>query len=66
LEEGYDLIKCPANWNRFGKSAGYRRNAIMASLATHAILFPGGRGTEHMRRLAASKNLTIIEYKEEN
>jgi len=28
------------------------------------ILFPGGRGTEHMRNIAIEYGLKLIEYKE--
>lgn len=53
----------PADWNKFGKSAGYKRNVEMADYADAVILFPGGKGTMHMRNIAAAKGLEIIEYK---
>lgn len=40
-----------ANWKKLGKQAGARRNVLMVQLwePTHAVGFPGGRGTAHMR-----------------
>lgn len=48
----------PADWDKFGKSAGYRRNAEMADYADALIAFTfGTKGTEHMINLAKEKNL---------
>lgn len=56
----------PANWDKFGKSAGYRRNEEMAKIATDCICFWDGqsRGTQHMIHLAKQYNLktTVISY----
>lgn len=44
----------PAKWNAYGKSAGHRRNAVMATMLANmpgakiCLAFPGGRGTENM------------------
>ena len=35
-----------ADWDRIGKSAGYKRSAEMVRDATHLMAFPGGPGTE--------------------
>lgn len=42
--------ECPADWDNLGKRAGYVRNAEMAKLATHAIIFWDAisKGTAHM------------------
>lgn len=47
------MLKWPAKWDQFGKSAGYRRNAHMLKYGqpTHGLVFPGGEGTAHMRKL---------------
>ncbi len=34
VEHGFDLVKFPADWDRFGKSAGYRRNYWMFNYLT--------------------------------
>lgn len=58
-----------ADWKRYGKRAGYVRNTCMAEYATESgrkgacILFPGGRGTQMMREIAAEMGLETREYK---
>ena len=63
---GFAVKQFPANWNKFGKSAGYRRNEEMAKYATHCIVFWDGesRGTKHMIDLANKHNLelTIVRF----
>lgn len=59
----------PADWDKFGKSAGFRRNQIMAyDLKIHkdggeevlVVAFPGGKGTAHMVNIARSLDLPIM------
>lgn len=54
----------PANWSKFGKSAGYKRNEEMAKYANYLILIWDGksRGSNHMLNLAKKYNLKIFEY----
>lgn len=63
---GFDLIVMKADWDKHGKSAGYKRNAEMAAVATHLIAFWDGqsRGTNHMINIANDKNLKshIVKY----
>ena len=55
-----------ANWDKYGKSAGYRRNEEMARNADALVAFWDGKskGTKHMIDLAKKAGLTttIISY----
>ena len=55
----------PADWSTYGKSAGPIRNGQMAEYADAVILFPGGRGTANMRKLAKEHGLKILYDAEE-
>lgn len=46
-EFGRPAIKVPAEWRRFGKSAGHRRNRIMLEGLWHPNPFVTGDGTFH-------------------
>jgi len=61
-ERGHQIKKFPADWDKYGKSAGYRRNAEMANYAGALIAFWDGvsRGTSHMINLAKEKGLKIL------
>ena len=50
-----------ADWNIYGKAAGYRRNVDMANAATHLLAFWDGesKGTKHMIDIATKKGLTV-------
>ena len=54
----------PADWQRYGKSAGYIRNEKMAKYAQACVLFPGGKGTKNMEVEAKRHGLKI--WKVEN
>ena len=58
---GFELIVMPADWNTFGRSAGYKRNAQMAEAATHLIAFWDGKssGTKHMIDIAHSMKIKV-------
>lgn len=60
------IIRMPANWNQFGKSAGYIRNQAMAQVADLCIVFWDGKskGTKHMIDIATKdkKDLHIFRY----
>lgn len=65
-EFGCRVAYFPAEWDRYGKSAGYRRNAEMAKYADACVCFWDGKskGTGHMIDLAEKENLQlrIIKY----
>lgn len=52
-DEWGGLIKFPADWDKHGKAAGPIRNKQMLDEGKPdlAIMFPGGRGTAHMKGL---------------
>ena len=54
---GYPLKEFPADWNKYGKAAGYRRNVEMAEYADLLIAFWDGKspGTKHMIDIMKSK-----------
>jgi len=60
-EKGCRLTRMPADWDRYGRSAGYRRNEQMAKYADMCICFWDGqsRGTKHMIDLAKKYGLRL-------
>ena len=60
-QHGYQILRMPADWNKFGKSAGYRRNEAMAKIATHIVAFHDDKssGTKHMINLAIERQLPL-------
>lgn len=55
------VTRFPADWNQFGKGAGFIRNSEMADYADGLIAFWDGvsRGTRNMIQLAEIKNLKV-------
>ena len=52
-----------ADWKKYGKSAGPRRNRFMASIADALIAIPGaGRGTLNMVEEAIKVGLPVFVY----
>ena len=51
----------PAEWEKYGKSAGYKRNVTMAENADALIAVWDGisKGTKHMIDIAKSKGLCV-------
>jgi hypothetical protein len=64
-ENSYGIKLFPANWDKYGKSAGYIRNQEMAKYADALIAFWDGtsRGTKHMIDLAKKHDLKVRVYK---
>lgn len=60
-EKGLECLRYPADWNKYGKAAGYKRNKIMALKADALVAFWDGksRGTKHMIELARNFRLKI-------
>ena len=56
----------PANWNKHGKSAGYKRNQEMGEFADAAVCFWDGnsKGTKHMIDIMnrLNKPVYIVRY----
>ncbi len=59
--KGYQLKQFPADWDTYGKSAGYKRNEEMAKYADALIAFWDGesKGTKHMIDLAKRYDLKV-------
>ena len=61
-EKGFLIKQFPANWNKFGKAAGPKRNQQMANYTDALIAFWDGksRGTKHMIEMAKQSKLRMI------
>jgi len=61
---GVAIDSRPANWDKHGKSAGYKRNQEMADNADALIAVWDGvsRGTKHMIDIAKDKKLRTFIY----
>ena len=60
-ENTFDVEEYPADWDKYGKKAGYLRNVEMAENANALIAFWDGKskGTKHMIDIATERNLPI-------
>ncbi len=57
-------IAVPAQWDKFGKSAGPIRNREIAMWEpTVCVLFPGGRGTAHTKQVVREFDIPYSEIK---
>ena len=65
-EHGYDVLSFPAEWSKYGKSAGYRRNQAMAEAADALVAFWDGssKGTANMIEIMKKngKPVRVIRY----
>jgi len=64
-DNGIPIKKFPAQWSKFGKSAGYKRNEEMAEYADALISVWDGKskGSKHMINIAKEHGLEIYIYK---
>ena len=64
LRNDIPIIYHPANWDKFGRSAGYIRNSEMAEDAEALIAIWDGRshGTKNMIEVARKKGLEVFVY----
>lgn len=53
----------PADWNKYGKSAGYIRNKqmLVEGKPDLVVAFPGGKGTAMMVKIAREAGVEVIE-----
>ena len=60
-ENNISIERYPADWDQYGKSAGYKRNLQMANNADALVAFWDGvsKGTNHMINIAKNKNLKV-------
>lgn len=65
VENNIELEKYPANWDKYGKSAGYKRNELMAQNAEAVLVLWDGesKGTKHMIDLAVKYKLKLKVFK---
>lgn len=61
---GWEVELYPANWETYGKSAGYVRNVDMAANADALIAIWDGKskGTKHMIDIARSADLKVYVH----
>jgi len=57
--KGFKIERYPADWDQYGKSAGYKRNVQMAENADALVALWDGksRGTKHMLDIAKEHGL---------
>ena len=63
-EHGHAILSYPADWNRHGRSAGFRRNEQMAQVADALVAFWDGKskGTCNMIELMKNKPTRVVRY----
>ena len=61
-EHGFEVMRFPAEWDLYGKSAGYKRNHEMLLAATGLVAFWDGRsrGTAHMIQIAREAGIKVV------
>lgn len=61
-EKGFKIETYPADWDKYGKAAGPKRNEQMANIANALIAFwdRKSKGTKSMINLAKKKGLQVF------
>ena len=59
------LEEYPAQWNVYGRSAGFRRNTqmLVEGKPDLVLAFPGGRGTDMMCQIASDAGVEVRKVK---
>ena len=54
----------PAEWSKYGKSAGYKRNILIVKDADIVLAFknPGSKGTQHTIDIANHQGVPCMEF----
>jgi hypothetical protein len=60
-KRGLGLLVFPAEWDKYGKRAGYLRNITIVENCDKVVAFWDGqsRGTQHTVSIAKSKNIPV-------
>lgn len=63
-EKQIAIWRMPANWDKFGKSAGFIRNEAMADMADACVVLWDGvsKGSKNMIDIAERKGLKVYVY----
>jgi len=65
-ERGIEVKVFKADWDRYGKSAGFKRNYLIIDDCNYVIGFWDGKskGTEHSLKIAKEKNkkIKVVRY----
>lgn len=63
--KGIQVTPVKAEWEKYGKSAGYKRNVVMAAMNPDVcIKFPGGAGSMMMEGICLKKGIEVIQHYE--
>jgi len=63
-ENNIPVKRFPANWNKYGKRAGFLRNEEMAEYAEAVVILWDGKskGTKHMYNTAVKKKMPVALF----